>query len=126
MREYHEALVRELDGKKNDLEKLKAELMRLNQQLEQHVRERTTELQAANVELEAANSELDVFNRTITHDLRSSLTEVYAYSQMLHVKQAAQPDAQAREFIGKIVLAAQRMEFLIKELDKLSRIKDNE
>ena len=123
--EYNEALVRELEEKKTDLEKTQAELIRINREIEQRVRDRTTELQAANAELEAANAELDTVNRSVTHDLRSPLTEIYAYSQMLQVQQAALP-AEEREFVGKIVLASLRMELLIKRLDNLSRIKHNQ
>jgi len=123
MKEFNEDRVRKLEEKNAELQKTQAELMRLKQELEQRLRERTGELRAANVELEATHAELDVFNRSVSHDLRSPLTEIYAFSQMLLARRTQQPEPDGRDFAGKIMQAAQRMEFLIKELDKLSRIK---
>jgi signal transduction histidine kinase len=119
MKEYSEALVRKLEEKNSELERTQAELLRLNQCLEQRIEERT-------VDLREANAELDAFNRSVTHDLRTPLTEVYAYSQLLQGNKAGPLTEPVRDFVGKILAAATRMESLIKQLMKLSLIKQGD
>ena len=119
MREYNEVLVRKLEEKNTELEKTQAELLRVNRELENLIHERTAELEAANLELEA-------FNRSVSHDLRTPLTEIYVYSQLLQTQQGADPDRYGQEFAGKIVRAAKKMDLLIKELMKLSQVQHSE
>jgi light-regulated signal transduction histidine kinase (bacteriophytochrome) len=119
MKEYNQALVQKLKEKNSELEKAQAELTRINQELEQRVRDRTAQLEAANAELEA-------FNHSVSHDLRTPLTEVYAYAQLVLERQSNRATAEITDFLQKILTAARRMESLIKELMKLSKVKQGE
>src|SRR5258706_149155 len=115
MKEYSQVLVRKLEEKNSELEKAQAELFTLNAILEERIEEKIHELQTA-------NAELDAFNRSVSHDLKAPLTAVLAYAQLVEEDQRSEARPTAREFSGKIVAAAKRMNSIINELMNLSRI----
>ena len=122
------------------------ELREYSERLEEMVEERTLEIMMANErlqdemaernrieqELRARNVELDAFARTISHDLRGSVSVIDGYAQ------AALEEGQdlTEECLRKIVRAADRMEVFIESLlayseagrpeGKLTRLQPNE
>jgi signal transduction histidine kinase len=86
-----------------------------NADLQQRVRERTAEL-------EAANAELETFSYSISHDLRAPLRAINGFSDMLVSDHGALLPAEARRLLERIVANAGRMDQLILDLLRFSRI----
>jgi len=106
------------EEKERELEerrKAEAQIRRLNENLELLVEERTTELQATNQELEA-------FCYSVSHDLRAPLRSVDGFSKSLLEDYGDRLDDQAKDYIGRVRNASQRMDELITALLNLSRI----
>jgi light-regulated signal transduction histidine kinase (bacteriophytochrome) len=92
-----------------------AELKQLNIDLEHRVVERTSQL-------ESANEELETFNYSVAHDLRSPLRSIDGFSRVLSNKYHDQLDATARDWLGRICRASQRMGHLIDDMLQLSMV----
>lgn len=96
------------------------ELIRtLNLTLEKCVRERTQQLLDANKELEA-------FTHSISHDLRAPLRAIDGFSRLLCDHCGAILDNQGRTYLDRVLQSARRMEQLIEDLMRLSRISQAE
>lgn len=83
--------------------------------LDQRVRERTVQLQHANKELEA-------FAYSISHDLRAPLRAVSGFAQIIARRHQAALNEEGRHYVDNIVLAAERMGYLIDDLLAYSRL----
>ena len=92
-----------------------AEVRKLNEELELRVRERT-------VELEDANRELEAFSYSVSHDLRSPLRAVRAFSNMLREEFSSQLPSEAQELLDRAISNAQRMTQLVDDLLHFSRL----
>jgi signal transduction histidine kinase len=95
-----------LDQAFADMQAQRALVHRLNSDLERRVAERTAELES--------------FSYTVSHDLRAPLRHIHGFAQLVAERLQA-PDPETRRFLGKITLAARRMEELIDDLLELSR-----
>jgi PAS domain S-box-containing protein len=82
--------------------------------LEQRVEARTLELQAKNRDLETL-----LF--ITSHDLREPLRAVESFARLVHERYAERLDEKGRDFLRRIVRAAQRMDQLMVDLLSLSR-----
>jgi hypothetical protein len=82
--------------------------------LEQRVCDRTAQLEAANAELEA-------FSYSVSHDLRAPLRHIDGFSGLL-LEHADALDDTGRDYLQRIRRATGRMNQLIEDLLKLSRI----
>jgi len=91
------------------------EITRLNAELERRVLERTAQLAATNQELEA-------FAYSVSHDLRAPLRSISGFSEVLLEHHASQLDAQGQVLLHRVCEASRRMNALIDDLLKLSRI----
>jgi light-regulated signal transduction histidine kinase (bacteriophytochrome) len=91
------------------------EVSRLSSELERRVRERTAEL-------EAANEELESFAYSVSHDLRAPLRGIRGFSEMLLERYAGQLDAAGQDLLHRVCESSHRMNRLIDDLLKLSRI----
>ncbi len=96
-----------------------AELRRLNDELEQRVEQRTHALHIANRELES-------FSYSVSHDLRAPLRAINGFSRMIDADHAGNLNESGRTLFRRVSAAAERMDHLIDDLLKLSRISRQE
>lgn len=92
--------------------------------LEIEVEARTQELAEANQELHQRNAELEQFNAAVSHDLKSPLQSLLLASELLR-QDSPRLDEDQRESVQAIKQSVLRMNALISELLKLSRIGTN-
>ncbi|CAG0974612.1 two-component system, OmpR family, phosphate regulon sensor histidine kinase PhoR [Geobacteraceae bacterium] len=84
------------------------------------------ELNSLNKQLETANRELEAFNYTVSHDLRSPLTNISGYCQVLLELHADTLDLNCVDYIQEIFQATHRMNDLIGDLMEFSRLNHQE
>ena len=77
-------------------------------------------------ELEAANRELRSFSYAVSHDLRAPLRAINGFAHALGEDKAAQLDDEARDYLARIVAAAERMGVLIDGMIELGRLSQKE
>jgi len=95
------------------------EIEALNTTLEQRVRDRTGQL-------EAANRELESFSYSVSHDLRVPLRGIDGWSLALEEEHGGLLDERGRNYLQRVRRETQRMELLIEDLIKLSRVTRSE
>jgi len=100
-------------------ERAERQLLLLNRRLEHRVDQRTAELSAANDELRA-------FSYSISHDLRTPLRALDGFSQALLEDYGPGLDDTARDYLGRIRAASQRLAALIDDVLALSRVTRSE
>jgi signal transduction histidine kinase len=83
---------------------------------------RALELEAANVKLAELNRMKDVFLSTASHELKTPLTSVIAYAELLDDGGPNLPQPQHREFLKRLRGEAQRLLGLIDDILDLSRL----
>ncbi len=83
---------------------------------EQEIEKLNADLTARAIELEIANREMEAFSYSISHDLRTPLTVINGYCQMLRDLCAAQLNEQCLGFIQEIQDGSGRMNELIDTL----------
>jgi PAS domain S-box-containing protein len=97
-------------------------LKALNQTLEERVAARTAEAEQRAAELARSNGALEEFGYRVAHDLGAPLRTMTSYIQKLAERCQGQLDAQADDYIGRSVRAADRMRVLIDDLLAYSRV----
>src|SRR5579859_1756235 len=102
-----------------ELYRAQQELKRYRLQLEELVQERTTALTAINRELEA-------FSYSVSHDLKAPLVSFDGLSQNLLETYGDQLDQRAKDYIGRMRLASQRMTSVFDGLQTLFRLTSGE
>jgi len=73
-------------------------------------------------QLERSNAELQNFASVASHDLQEPLRKIQAFSDRLRVKCGPALSAQGLDYLDRMQSAAQRMQVLIQDLLKLSRV----
>ncbi len=97
------------------LKEAKAEISEINAVLERRVEERTAELEAAITDLRA-------FGYAISHDLRQPLRSISSFAQILHDGARERLLDDEKDFTSRIRAAALRMNGLLDEFLRLSRV----
>ncbi len=87
----------------------------INIELEARVAERTAELADLNRELEA-------FSYSVSHDLRAPLRSIQGFGSILEERCGGQLSTEGRDYLQRMVRAAQRLAQLIDDLLELTRI----
>ena len=95
------------------------QLRGLNAELEQRVREQTAQLEALNKELEA-------FAYSVSHDLRAPLRSIRGFSEVLLERYADKLDARGQEYLRRCCESCQKMDKLMEDLLKFSRLNRSE
>jgi signal transduction histidine kinase len=87
--------------------------------LEQKVQDRTAQLTALNADLEA-------FSYSVSHDLRTPLRHIAAFSQILREEYGSAMNPGAQEYLERIQSGTEKMAKLIEALLKMSRLSRKE
>jgi len=111
--------VRSLRRENVELRQAEEIIRTLNLTLEKCVRERTQQLLDA-------NRELDAFSHSISHDLRAPLRAIDGFSRLLCEHCSMTLDDQGRTYLDRVLQSVKRMEQLIEDLMRLSRISQAE
>ena len=88
-----------------------AEVMKLNRFLEEKI-----------WELDLSNKELEAFSYSVSHDLRAPLRSIDGFSLMLLEEYTEKLDETEKGYLHRIRAASQRLEQIIDDLLRLSRI----
>jgi len=107
-----------------DARNREADLVSFSRELENKVGERTISLEEANASLKRSNDSLDQFATIASHDLQEPLRKIRTFSSLLHQRHSNDIGAEARELIGKISVAAERMSGLIQDVLNFSKVLD--
>ncbi len=83
---------------------------------------RARELEAVNLKLNEVNRLKDVFLSTASHELKTPLTSVIGYGELLCDNDDRLSGEQRREFLGRLRAEAERLLGLIEDILDLSRI----
>src|SRR5581483_3336186 len=97
-------------------------LRQLNADLERRVQERTEELARSMAELREKTDELEQFAYVASHDLREPLRTLVNWPQRLAQQYAGRLDAQADDWLNRIIGGARRMRQLIDDLSQYARV----
>jgi DNA-binding response OmpR family regulator/anti-sigma regulatory factor (Ser/Thr protein kinase) len=73
-------------------------------------------------ELERKNNDLEAFSYSVSHDLRAPLRAIHGFSQALLDENAEQLDSAGKDYAQRVIVAASRMDQLIRDLLDYSRI----
>lgn len=94
---------------------LEDELITAREHLETTVAERTASLQETVAQLEA-------FSYSLSHDMRTPLRAMRSFSQILAMKLSSKVDAEDRNYLQRIITAAERLDRLIQDVLSYSRL----
>jgi len=100
-------------------------LERDNTELAKEIRARKEaqeQLERVASQLEASNRELQQFASVASHDLQEPLRKIIVFGDRLQSKHAENLGEQGRDYVGRMMNAAERMQTLINDLLEFSRV----
>ncbi|RZK18519.1 MAG: GAF domain-containing protein [Pedobacter sp.] len=95
-------------------------VLRLREIVVTYINKKANEIRMLNEKLHAAYEELDTFSYTISHDLRTPLTSIKTYAELMLKNKSV--DENGKKMLDRIVNGAEKMNFLIKEILNLARV----
>ncbi|GAB2691600.1 ATP-binding protein [Mucilaginibacter koreensis] len=98
-----------------------ASVLRLREEVVYAINRQANEIRILNEKLKQAYDELDTFSFTISHDLRTPLSTIKNYSELL-LETNPNLDSGSQRLINKVIAGADKMNFLIKEVLNYSQI----
>ncbi|WP_316843541.1 ATP-binding protein [Pedobacter psychrodurus] len=97
-----------------------ASVLRIREIILTDINKKANEIRQLNEKLQAAYEELDTFSYTISHDLRTPLTSIKTYAELMLKNQSI--DENGKKMLTRILTGADKMNFLIKEILNLARV----
>jgi two-component system, chemotaxis family, sensor kinase Cph1 len=97
-----------------------ASVLRIREIIITDINKKANEIRLLNEKLQAAYEELDTFSYTISHDLRTPLTSIKTYAELMLKNKSI--DENGRKMLSRILIGADKMNFLIKEILNLARV----
>ena len=94
----------------------------LYRELQEHAKELDHRVRERTIQLQVANKELEAFAYSISHDLRAPLRAVSGFAQIIARRHQAALNEEGQHYVDNIVLAAERMGYLIDDLLAYSRL----
>jgi signal transduction histidine kinase len=120
------AMQKQIEEKNAQLAQVNAKLTCVNNELSHEIIERTqaeAELRQRTMELEARNEELDAFAHTVAHDLKTPLTWVIGYADLLMTNHAKLSNEEMHDWLDEIAKSGRKMNSIIEELLLLSSVR---
>ncbi|WP_421712549.1 sensor histidine kinase [Alteromonas abrolhosensis] len=103
-------------------EKYQADLESVNEDLESRIADRTQELSIYSDELARSNRELEDFAFVASHDLQEPLRKIRAFGNRLESGYNDVIDERGKDYLARMLNAAERMSMLISDLLAFSRV----
>ncbi|WP_234735461.1 ATP-binding protein [Tellurirhabdus bombi] len=97
-------------------------VIKLREDVLQVVSRKANEVRVLNERLRVAYEELDAFSYTVSHDLRTPLSSIRCYSEIILEEYGADFNDDARALFDKIMLSTDRMRALIRHILYYSRM----
>lgn len=98
------------------------DLEEYNEELEDKIEERTNELKIYADELSRSNRELEDFAFVASHDLQEPLRKIRAFGNRIEAGYGELMDERGKDFLQRMLNAAERMSMLISDLLAFSRV----
>jgi chemotaxis family two-component system sensor kinase Cph1 len=96
-------------------------VIKIREQVIYAINRKANDIRLLNERLNLAYEELDTFSFTISHDLRTPLSSIKSYSELLLANNKTLDD-NARKILNRIIAGTDKMNFLIKEILNYSRV----
>ena len=116
------AMTLRLQGSYRDLENEIGE----RKKAEEAIRELNYDLTANNIQLQTANNEMESFIYSVSHDLRQPLRAIASFSQMVQKRLQGGLCEKDKHHLGRVIDNAAKMNNLIDDMLKLSRVSRQE
>ncbi|WP_412468888.1 ATP-binding protein [Pedobacter sp. KLB.chiD] len=97
-----------------------ASVLRIREIIITDINKKANEIRLLNEKLQAAYEELDTFSYTISHDLRTPLTSIKTYAELMAKNKSI--DEGGKKMLNRILVGADKMNLLIKEILNLARV----
>jgi signal transduction histidine kinase/HAMP domain-containing protein len=111
------------------IKKAQEELRKAHDEMEQRVRERTVEVRSANealrihtIKLEQSNRDLEDFAHVASHDLQEPLRKIQTFADLVMTIPQESCDVRMRDYLERMQGAAARMQSLVQDLLRYSRV----
>jgi len=108
----------------NTSEKWSAEeissVLRIREIIIAYINKKANEIRILNEKLQTAYEELDAFSYTISHDLRTPLTSIKSYAELMLKNRSL--DEMGLKMLDRILNGANKMNILIKEILNLAKV----
>jgi len=99
-----------------------ATALKLREDILQIITQKANQIRILNEQLRVAYEELDAFSYTVSHDLRTPLSSVKSYSEIILEEYGDELNDDVKHLLGKIMGASDRMTALIKNILHYSRM----